>query len=164
MDDQYLKLVYVEQYLYDKLALIAQQKYITPSDLMDQILTDYFVNKNNKIQNHEKRRFKRKNVFIPAMIYESIEDKNIGRYFSSTLIDISFGGISLGIPPEKIDKMEFIKSNSMFEVLFYCSEKGLARFQCTPRHVIDEEDTVKVGSSFVGAVMHSPAELRMLMQ
>ncbi len=153
MSEQTKKRVHIDKELLDKLQAIALEKKIRPSMLLEGILVEYIrKSKLDKEDLEEKRRFRRKKVAIPAMVYESSEEPNVGRYFSTTIYDVSLGGICLAFPLERYDKIEFIKTNSSYEVICYLSDpKTLSRFKCTPQHVKKNEYTLKVGGSLLGA-------------
>ena len=98
----------------------------------------------------EKRLYKRKKVVIPAMIYESSADDNIGRYFSTTIFDISASGICIAFSLEKSDKIKLVKNKSNYEIIFHLNNNGtLYRIMCKPVYIMRNSYVVKVGGFFI---------------
>ncbi len=109
---------------------------------------------------HEKRGFTRKSVVLPAIVYESSDEPNVGRYFPATVFDISFGGICLSFPLERENKVEFLKAWSEYEVICHLSDSDEpSRFKCIPHYVARDDNTLKVGGSIVEASADSHDKL-----
>lgn len=145
------KLVYVDEALLDMLEPVAQNSNLSLSALLDNILRG-FISENRIAQDdsEEKRKFNRKTVVMPAMVYEKSTETNVGRYFSTTILDLSIGGTRMAFPIERDQKIEFIKTGSDFEIILYLSDsRVLSRFKCRLRHVEKNDFMVNVGGEFV---------------
>ena len=160
------KKVYINEEILDKLETEAVKNRISLTTLLNHIFRKYIENNTDAGPNEEKRRFPRKKVVIPAIIYGKNrngggeEDVDMGMYLSSTIFDISLGGLGLLMSVENDEKMELLKNNSEFEVISYLSgSQTLFRFNCWSEHVEKDDSTVKVGSSFING---DPAQLHEL--
>ncbi len=147
------KIVHIREELHNKINLVALQENLRPSVLLEMILRDFIREKEfAAMKTDDKRRFTRKSVVLPAMVYESSEEPNVGRYFAATVYDISFGGICLAFPLERENKIEFLNARSEYEVICHLSDSGeLSRFKCIPHYVARDDFTLKVGGSIVEA-------------
>ncbi|EFI33359.1 hypothetical protein Dthio_PD0687 [Desulfonatronospira thiodismutans ASO3-1] len=161
MAGQSKKRVHIKEELHHKLNLVALQENLRPSVLLESILNDYIQEKEFiDMKADDKRRFRRKSVVLPAMVYEGSDDPNVGRYFATTVYDISVGGICLAFPLEREGKIEFLKSRSEYEVICYLSgSEELSRFKCIPHYASRDDYTLKVGGSFVQAPADSHDKL-----
>ncbi|WP_045216461.1 PilZ domain-containing protein [Desulfonatronovibrio magnus] len=150
MSNSLKKEVYIDEKILDRLESVAKRSELRLSTLLDQILRTYIEdNEVNSPITDEKRKFKRKNVVIPAMVYEKSQEANVGRYYSTTVLDISIGGTRLAFPIDRDGKIEFIRSNSDFEVILYLTDtEVLSRFKCNLKHVEKNDYTIKVGGAF----------------
>lgn len=151
------KKVYINEQILGKLEAESIKNGISLNTLLNHIFKKYLENNTYTAPDVEKRRFARKKVVIPALIYEKIssnggngENVDMGRYLFSTILDISMGGLRLVMPADNNGKMEFLKKKSDFEVISYLSgSETLFRFKCRPKHVEKNDNAVKVGSSFI---------------
>ena len=150
------KTVYIKENILDKLEMLAKKNSLSLSTLLNHIFTKYLESRNGYDQLEEKRKSARKKVVIPALVYEKTqnggngEDFDMGRYISTTIFDISRGGLRLVVPAGKNGGMQFAKPQSEFEVISYLSGNStLFRLKCRAEHIEQNENGVKVGSSFV---------------
>ncbi|MFW5730818.1 MAG: PilZ domain-containing protein [Desulfonatronovibrionaceae bacterium] len=159
------KLVYVDEHLLDMLEPVAQSSSLSLSALLDSILRGFISdNKIAQTYNQEKRKFSRKSVVMPAMVYEKSGDTNVGRYFSTTILDLSIGGTRMAFPIERDQKIEFIKTGSNFEIILYLSDsRVLSRFKCRLKHVEKKDFMINVGGEFVESDDFSHEQLHSFM-
>lgn len=155
------KLVYIDEKILDILEPVAEKNNISLSILLDQILRGYLEENNmDEAGTEDKRKFRRKKVVIPGMVYEKSQEANVGRYYSTTVLDISIGGTRLAFPVDRDGKIEFIRNNSDFEIILYLSDtEVLSRFRCKLRHVEKDDYTIKVGGAFLQGDEYSHEQL-----
>jgi len=129
--------------------------------LVNHILKNY-LEKNNMSREavSENRKFKRKNVIIPALMYEKLGKKEAGKCLSATVLDIAIGGLRLSVPFEVESEIEFIEDQTEFDVVLYLvSTEILSRFRCQLTHVQKTEHTINVGASFLECDEYSLQQL-----
>ncbi len=146
-----LKEILIDHEIYEQIKIIASRSNMRKEKLIEQILTGYIHNKElDKIDKYEKRRFKRRQVVIPAIVYEKTEAPATGRYFSTTIFDISPSGISMVFPLDREDKIHFTKDHSNYELMFYLRDcEVISCFKCKPGYVVKNDYNIRVGGSFV---------------
>ena len=146
-----LKKIHIDQEIYEQIKIIASRSNMRKEKLIEQILTGYIHNKGlDKIDKDEKRRFKRRQVVIPAIVYDKSEAPDTGRYFSTTIFDISPSGVSLVFPLDRENKIDFTKDHSDYELMFYFRDcEVISCFKCKPGYVVKNDYNIKVGGSFV---------------
>lgn len=143
------------------LAKYAQTMNMNLNQVVDQILSSFIHSSGLAASPHdEKRKFRRKNVVIPAVAYEKSLHSNAGRYFATTLLDISIGGTKLFFPLEMQDKIEFLKTQNNFDVIFcFFGTNNISRFTCRPVHTKKNKVNIKVGGAFVQSDAYSFEQL-----
>lgn len=148
--------IYINEQVLDKLEVLAGKNNLSLSTLLNHVFTRYLENNKYTAPDIEQRRFARRKLVTPSLIYEQIrrggggEEADMGRYFSSTILDISMGGLMLAMPAGNNGKLELLKMKSDFEVISYLSgSETLFRFKCRPEHVEKNDHAVKVGASFI---------------
>lgn len=145
-------------------AILARYAQIINMDMeqvVDNILTS-FIQTSGLTQSgkDEKRRFQRKKVVMPAIAYEKSLISNSGRYFATTLLDISIGGTKLFFPQEKYHKIEFLKSDNNFDIIFcFFRTDNISRFTCRLTHAEKDGVNIKVGGSFIYSDTYSYEQL-----
>jgi hypothetical protein len=149
--------LYIDEVLLERLAELGKTNSISVSALINELITSYLEENDPQwFKNKDKRLFKRKRVMIPAMIYKSSESELVGRYHSTTILDLSLGGIRLSFAPESTCKNEIDKDGSEFEVLFSLDkESEPIVLRCTLSRVKNTEHGVQMGASFCEANAHS---------
>lgn len=113
----------------------------------------------------ESRRFKRKKVIIPALIYEKLDKKGACRCLSATVLDISIGGLSLAVPIEVESEIEFLNNQTEFDVVLYLANTEiLSHFRCQLTYVLKNEHTIKLGASFLECDEYSLQQLTVFLR
>ena len=134
--------------LHESLAQVAEEGRRSLSSMIEIVLTNYLKEKNafRKVDK-ERREYQRKILSVPAVInQQEPEQMGIG-----TITDISLGGVKVIIP--KDFKCILTESQcSRFEIVFNLpTESRPIRLSCESSRVVDAEDSVHVGASFVDA-------------
>lgn len=147
--------------IFDTVKALADNNNIEVETLVNHILKKYLEDRLPSENGFsEKRKFRRKKIIIPALIYEKFKESDTGRYVPTTVLDISIGGARLAIPLERKSRIEFVRNSSEFEVVLYLSDgNGLSRFKCQVRHVDECDQAVKVGGSFQESDEYSHQQL-----
>ncbi len=152
-----IKGLYIDEVLLERLAKLGKNNSLSISALLNEIIGSYLEKHDpNWLKKENKRLFQRKRVMIPAMIYKSSESELVGRYHSTTILDISLGGIRLSFTPDSTTKNEIEKEGSEFEVIFSLDKEGEpVVIRCSPTRVKDTEHGIQVGAAFNEANSHS---------
>ncbi len=143
------------------LARYAQRMNMDVEQIVDNILTSFIQTTGlTPSVTEEKRRFQRKKVVMPAIAYEKSLISNSGRYFATTLLDISIGGTKLFFPQEKYDKIEFLKTENNFDIIFcFFKTDNISRFTCRLTHAEKDGVNITVGGSFIYSDTYSYEQL-----
>lgn len=141
---------YIDEAILERLAGIGKCNGLSLSALLNEILQSYLeTNDPNFRSGEDRRRFNRKKVIIPAIIYEKNESESIGRYSSSTILDLSLGGVRLSFPLGSESKTQIIKSGTEFEVIFSLNgSKEPVVFKCNAARLEKKDYGVQVGAAF----------------
>ncbi len=144
------KVVQIDQSVWVKLKPLALERKQDTQDLIQEILQRFLEdNQGNADEGQERRRYRRKEIIMPAMVYEKSPNGDMGKYFSSTILDVSIGGTRLVFPLEKQGKIEFLNSSQEFEVICYLPDSEvLSRFKCNPKYFLKDEESIQVGVAF----------------
>lgn len=155
--DSHTRGLHIDEVILERLAELGKNNSLSVSALLNELITVYLEeNDPNWLKNNDKRLFKRKRVMIPAMIYKSSESELVGRYHSTTILDISLGGIRLNFSPESTCKNEIDKDGSEFELLFSLDKEGEpVVLRCNLARIKNTEHGIQVGASFCEANAHS---------
>lgn len=96
----------------------------------------------------EKRRYPRKQVSIPALVQKPHSDDK--QFQAGIIIDLSLTGVRISVPREQGYEIRENKETSRIEIIFPLSDsKRPLAMQCMPRTVVEANDEVKIGASFV---------------
>jgi len=137
--------------IFESLELIAAKNNMKLDYLVNHVLKGYidenFISADDVSKN---RKFQRKKVIIPALMYEKKDKEDPGRYLPVTVLDISIGGLKLALPPEEQPQIDLVANQAEFEVILYLTDtKSLSRFKCKLIHVQKSEQGVNLGVSFL---------------
>jgi hypothetical protein len=94
----------------------------------------------------EKRQYPRENISVPAVINPQNHDQiGIG-----AITEISLGGLRILIPKDFQHNLMIDLQGSKFEIVFNLpSENKPIKLSCESRNVIDDQEGIRVGASFV---------------
>ncbi|WP_028575419.1 PilZ domain-containing protein [Desulfonatronovibrio hydrogenovorans] len=162
MGDFQRRQVSITEEAYAGLKALAETNKLEVDDLVDHILKSYIDEKLDfgAADEADKRRYHRKRVIIPALVYEQSSTSGVGRYVSTTVLDISIGGAKLALPMERTSRVEFLKNRNNFEVILYLSDtEELSRFKCELKYIEEREQMVSVGGSFLECDEYSSQQL-----
>ncbi len=151
---------------FQSLHLMAEKNNMAVDKLIKQILKNYLhenIAPDSGIS--EKRKFKRKKTIIPALIYKTTRNQEMGRYITTTVLDISIGGTKIAIPLEDNSRVELVNNNSEFEIILHLSDTdAISRFKCQIKHLDKDEQIQSVGASFLACDTCSHEELSRYLQ
>ena len=157
---------YINEKLLDKLEALAGKNGLPLNTLLEHIFREYLEKSELLTLEEEKRRYARKKVVSPALVYEETEngeineDSEMGRYISTTIFDVSRGGVKLILSAKNYSELDFTEKGSVFEVVSYLSgNETLFRFRCKSQHVEKDDYTVRIGCAFEEVDAHQMQEL-----
>ncbi len=97
----------------------------------------------------ERRRWRRKDVAIPAFITRCGPETTA---FPATIRNVSLGGLMIDMPKEAIRDLQSSKTPPPFEALFALPQNQRPlRVQCTPARYGEGADSYHVGAAFADA-------------
>jgi len=144
------KKVPIDQSVWLKLDPVARARNQSTHELIREILEGFLVvNQVDTEVKTERRVYRRKEVVLPAMIYEQSTNGDMGRYFSATIVDVSIGGARLAFPLDRKGRIKFLSSSKDFEIVCYFPDSEvLCRFKCNPKYLAKNDGNVQVGAAF----------------
>ena len=143
------------------LQLLAERNIMDVGILINQMLKNFLHEViTSDLGVSEKRRFKRKKTIIPALVYKKARNSEMGRYITTTVLDISIGGTKLAIPLEDDSRIEIFNNNSEFEIILHLSDtEAVSRFKCQLRHSAKDDKIQNIGAAFLQCDEYSHKEL-----
>lgn len=141
--------------LHESLAKVAQEEKRSLSSTIEIILADYLKERKAlKGIKKEKRQYPRKAISVPAFINQFSQEETM--LHTGSITNISLGGVSISIPRDVSIELSIRQDDARFEVIFTLpNENRPIRMKCEPRRVVDSEEIIHVGASFVDADFHS---------
>lgn len=139
--------------LHESLAHIAKKNRRSLSSLIEMALTNY-ARERKAFQSvaNEKREYPRKVLSVPAVM----NLRELGQMAIGAITDISLGGVKILIPKDFKYQIPIEAQGSRFEIVFSLSaEKKPLTLICESKRVIDTEDSIYVGASFIDADFNS---------
>jgi hypothetical protein len=153
---------YIDEEILDDLDALALAHGLSLSALLDEVLREYLEKRKHNAGRSasDKRRFRRKKVLIPAMVYHKPDTGGSGRYFATTIVDISMGGMRMSIPLPGNGNLRIEQNSSEFEVIFSISEDTEPiRIKCRPQRIDQKQNQIQVGAAFSGSESESHERL-----
>jgi len=141
--------------LHQSLVKIAQKEKRSLSSIIEIVLTNYVTDRKSfKSFTKERRQYPRKGILAPVLIkqYASGETK----LDTGAITDISLGGVRITIPKDAKYLISDDTQTYKFEILFTLpNENKLVYLTCEPRSVLNDQESIQVGASFVDADFQS---------
>jgi c-di-GMP-binding flagellar brake protein YcgR len=126
---------------------VAQQDHRSLSSAIELILMEYLNRNEAYPQQHERRRYGRKQVSIPAKIKTTDPKK---KQYKATILDISLSGLRLSLPKESLPELYEGGSTPQFETSFVLPQDDRSlRIVCRPQRVVPVNGNIQVGATFV---------------
>lgn len=146
----------VSKELHESLVQIAKVDRRSLSSMIEMILTNYLTDKKT-FPGIEMRQYPRKPVSIPTVIsQQELEQSGKG-----SIIDISLGGAGILIPKDFAQNISINSKGSKFNIIFDLpKEHNPVKMTCESTRVVDAEDGIIVGASFVDAEFNSYQSLQ----
>ena len=139
--------------LHESLARVAREDRRSLSSTIEIALTNYLKERKAfKGVEKERRQYPRKALSVPAVInqQESVQT-GIG-----AITDISLGGVRVLIPKDFKHQILLDSQGSRFEIVLNLpAENKPIKLSCESTRVVDAEDSVQIGASFVDADFRS---------
>jgi hypothetical protein len=137
----------VSKELHESLAQAAEEDRRSLSSTIQMILTDYLKEKKAfQGVEKEKRQYQRKALSVPAVINQ----QEPGQMGIGAITEISLGGVRVLIPKDFEHQILIDSNGSRFEIVFNLpTENKPVRMSCESIRVVDAEDSIHVGASFV---------------
>jgi hypothetical protein len=135
--------------LHKAIAEVAKKDRRSLSSTIEIALTTYLKEK-KALQGvgNEKRQYPRKSLSVPAVI----DQQEPGQMAIGTITDISLGGVRVLIPKDFKHQLVIDSQGSKFEMVFNLpAENKPIRLSYESQRVVDGEDSVYVGATFVDA-------------
>lgn len=139
--------------LHESLAYIAKKSRRSLSSIIEMALTSY-AKERKAFQGvaNDKRQYTRKAISVPVVI--NIREQ--GQMAIGAITDISLGGVKILIPKNFKYQIPIEEKGARFEIVFSLStEKQPLSLICEAKRIIDTEDNVCVGASFIDADFNS---------
>jgi c-di-GMP-binding flagellar brake protein YcgR len=126
---------------------VAQQDHRSLSSAIELILMEYLSRNADYPQQHERRRYGRKQVSIPARI-KTADAKR--KHYKATILDISLSGMRVSLPKESLPELYEGRDTPQFETSFVLPQDDRSlRIVCRPQRVVPVNGSIQVGASFV---------------
>jgi hypothetical protein len=135
--------------LHESLAQVAKEDQRSLSSTIEMALTNY-LKERKAFQGveKEKRQYPRKILSVPAVINQ----QEHGQMGLGAITEISSGGVKVLIPKDFKNKILIDSQGSRFEIAFNLPTKNKPiMMSCESSRVVDAEDSILVGASFVDA-------------
>ena len=137
----------VNKKLQESLVQAAKADKRSLSSTIEIILSNY-LKERNAFRGVEKRQYPRKALSVPA----AISQEELGKNGIGAISDISLGGAGILISKDFKQQLLMDSEGSRFEIVFNLpSENKPIRMSCESTRVVDAEDSIHVGASFVDA-------------
>ena len=135
--------------LHESLARIAKEDRQSLSSTIEMVLTKYLKERKTfPGVEKEKRQYPRKVISVSAVINQQEQ----GQMGLGAITEISLGGVKVLIPKDFKNKILIDSQGSRFEIAFILpTENKPIRLSCESTRVVNAEDSIHVGASFVDA-------------
>jgi len=135
--------------LHESMSRVAKEDRRSLSSAIEVALSNYLKERGSLPGiEKEKRQYPRKALSVPAVINQS----ELGQMGLGAVADISLGGVKVLIPKDFKQQILLDSQNSRFEIIFNLpAENKPIRLSCELSRVMDAEDGINVGASFVDA-------------
>lgn len=128
------------------------------------IVTRYLAGMDLFQEDNEKRKFPRKKVLIPAMIHTKPGSELVGSYHSTTIVDVSLGGLCISVPLYKIKNFGLNLGDAEFDIMFtFLDGEVPVSYKCKTHRVQQLDNVMHVGASFQAMDAHSLTAFRQFM-
>ena len=144
--------------LHESLAQVAKEDRRSLSSTIEMALTKY-LKERKAFQGveKEKRQYPRKTLSVPAVL----DQRELGQMAVGSIMEISLGGVKVIIPKDFKHQILIDSQGSKFEIVFNLpKENKPIKLFCESQRVVDAEDSIHVGASFVDADFKSYTALQ----
>jgi hypothetical protein len=135
--------------LHEALIQIAKEDQRSVSAMIEMILTNHLKERKSiPADKKEQRQYPRKAITVPTIINQT-ENGQMGM---GSISEISLSGVRILIPKELQNNIQINAQGTKFEIIFNLpKENKPIKFSCESKRVIDDEDCIHVGASFIDA-------------
>jgi len=141
--------------VHETLTKIAQEEKRSLSSIINIVLTSYIKERKlfTGIKN-ERRQYPRKGILAPALIKQHGSGET--KLETGSITDISLSGVRILIPKEAKFDISTDPQAAKFEIIFILPpENRPINVTCESCRIIDSDENIHVGASFVDANFHS---------
>ena len=135
--------------LHDSLVEIAKEERRSLSSMIEMALSSY-LKERKALQGvaKEKRQFQRKALSVPVVVNQ----KELGLMAIGAISEISLGGVRLLISNDFKHQISIESQGSKFEIVLNLpAENKPIRLFCESQRIINHEESVHIGASFIDA-------------
>ncbi len=153
--------ILISEDIFKNLQLVAVKNNMEVDNFVNDILKD-FLKENFSFHAglSEKRKHKRKKMITPALVYEKHPKENTGRYLTTSVLDISPGGVRLALLMDREPRIELAENKTEFEIFLYLTDtEVISRFKCRLKHFRITGQMMNVGGTFLECDEHSRLNL-----
>ncbi|MHB8137763.1 MAG: PilZ domain-containing protein [Smithellaceae bacterium] len=135
--------------LHESLAQVAKEDRRSLSSTIEIAMTNYLHERKAFLGvEKEKRQYPRKTLSVPAVI----DQQGLGQMAVGTITEISLDSLKVLIPKDFKYQIVIDSQGSKFEIMLNLpNENDPIRLSCESKRVVDAEDSVHIGASFVDA-------------
>ncbi len=128
---------------------IAEKESQSVSSVVETIIHDHFKNeKAGEGVTHNRRRFERKKISIPAYIGDTRWQRH--DFVAGTILDISFGGIKMSIPKGTRLEIQNVRDTGEFNIIFSIpTSLWPISMKINPRRVFESAEEIQLGASLI---------------
>ncbi len=139
--------------LHESLAQVAKEERRSLSSTIEMVLTNYLKGRKAfRGVEKEKRQYPRKALSVPTVINQ----QEPGKMGIGAITEISLGGVRVLIPKDFKHQILIDQKGSRFEIVFNLPTESMPiTLSCESNRVVDAEDSIHVGASFVDADFRS---------
>ena len=135
--------------LHESLDQVAKEDRRSLSSTVEMALTNYLKERKAfRGVEKEKRQYPRKTLSVPAVVNQQEQ----GQMGIGSITEISLGGVKVLIPKDFKHQILIDSQGSKFEIVFNLpNENKPIKLSCESQRVVDAEDSIHIGASFVDA-------------
>jgi hypothetical protein len=141
---------------------IAEDEKLSLSEIVDLFINRYLKDNNQFLGiKHDRRRFERKKVDLPAYIGDPRWRRR--NFEAITIQDISIGGIRFAVP--KGTKLEIQKDGGIYKIIIFRLPNchWPINVQITPQRVFESTEEIQIGASLVNPDFNTYSSLQKYM-
>jgi hypothetical protein len=140
---------------------IAGQQRLSLSHVIESIIYQHLKQSGQaaKPAEPDRRKYERKQVMLPAFIGRTPSQAQ--EFETGSVLDISLGGIRFAVPGKTASKIQLAEASAEYSVIFTLpDQRQPITVRCHLQSVLDAEEEVQIGATFVDVDFHSCQNLQ----